>query len=138
MAKDLDHLLAIHHLFNVAIHNTEVLLLFCKVFARFPSDFARHQQRDTDHRQCKQGEWNVQNHHAAKDAQYCNATGTNLRQALADKLTQGICIIGIDAHDVAMHVGIKITDGQPLHAGKQFHTQISQRSLRDIDHHAGE
>ena len=54
-----------------------------------------------------------------------------------NRLAKGINIIGIDRHDVPMLVGIKVTNGQFLHTGKQLISQTSKRVLRNRRHNQG-
>ena len=56
-----------------------------------------------------------------------------LRQTLADHLAQGVGdIVGVDRHDIAVGVGVKVFDGQRLHMGEHFVTQVFQRALGDF------
>ena len=41
----------------------------------------------------------------------------DLGNALAEQLPQGVHVVGVDGHDVAVGVGVKVLDGQRLHAG---------------------
>ena len=57
-----------------------------------------------------------------------------LRNTLADHLTQGINIIGIDRHDISMGMCVKIFYRQSLHTLKHLISKIAQGSLADINH----
>lgn len=59
------------------------------------------------------------------------------RQALRDKLANGVDIVGIIAHDIAVIVGIEVLDGQVLHPLEHFDTDIVQKRLRDDGHRTG-
>ena len=60
--------------------------------------------------------------------------GEQLRHALADHLTQGIGIVGVIAHHIAVGVGIKIRDGQGLHMVEHLVTDALQGTLRHHRH----
>ena len=58
-----------------------------------------------------------------------------LLHTLADHLAQGVDIIGVHGHDVAVGMAVKILDGQRLHMGEHLVPQVFQRSLGDNGHH---
>ena len=60
----------------------------------------------------------------------------DLGNALAQQLAQGIHVVGVHGHDVAVGVGIKIFDGQRLHLAEQVVPQVAHGALADVDHDA--
>ena len=73
----------------------------------------------------------------ASDAWYWLDNVQQLRHALADHLAQGINIVGIQRHDIAVGVAVKVFDGQRLHMGKHFIAQVLQGALGNVSHHTG-
>ncbi len=65
-----------------------------------------------------------------------DARVNNLRDTLADELAQGVHVVGVNRHDVAVSVGIKVLDGQSLHLVEQVVTQAAQGALADVNHDA--
>ena len=63
-----------------------------------------------------------------------NSRNHQLRQTLADHLTQCIDIVGIITHDIAVIMGIKVADGQILHVIKHLFTHFCQGSLGNNGH----
>ena len=76
-------------------------------------------------------------HHDAEHSQQRHAGDQHLRQALADHLTQGIHVVGIIAHNVAVAVGVEIFNRQILHVAEHFFTHLFQGALRNDGHHLG-
>ena len=134
MAEHLDDLLAVHHLLNVAVDLAQLLLLPEEVFAGVPGQILRDQQHNADHCQRQQRQRDTEVNHRCQHADQRDDRVDQLGQALADHLAQGVDVVGVDRHDVAVGVGIKIFDGQRLHVGEHLVTQILQRALCDAGH----
>ena len=136
MAKDFNHLLSIHHLFDKTIHAPQHLLLYhemlsaisCRILCRHKHD-SYHYERYTGQRQTKC-------HHTDKHADNGNGTVNHVRDTLANHLTEGINVIGIYRHDISMGMGIKVTDGKLFHMGKEFITKASLCSLGYHNHNS--
>ena len=82
------------------------------------------------------GEGQAQHQHGDKDADHVDGAVEQLGQALADHLAEGVDVVGVDGHDVAVGMGVKVADGQLLHVGEQILPQVPQGALGDVDHHA--
>ena len=76
----------------------------------------------------------IQNDHRNHDAHDGDNAGNQLGHRLGDHLAHGIDIVGINAHDIAVRMGIKILDRQALHLGEELDAQIFERALRYEDH----
>ena len=133
MGEHLDDLLALHHLFDIAVHLAKVALLLDEVFAGLLGDLfgAEHHQRHHQHGNDRQ--LPAEHAHAEEHRNNGNGAGHQLRDALAEHLAQGIHVVGVHGHDIAVRMGIKIPDGQAFHVGEQLGAQIAQH----IDHDAG-
>ena len=134
VAEDLDHLLAVDHLLDIAVQIAQLHLLADKVAAaaagQEPGDTEHAKDTDDDHpSECQVGDQHThkgdQDHHAGVD---------DLWDALGEHLAQGVHVIGIDAHHIAVGVGVKVLDGQRLHMAEQVITDALLHTLGDGDH----
>ena len=124
MTENLDHLLACHHLFHKAFFCCQGTLLEHHIFGAHTAEFLRHGQH-TSHKQADYNEhWNAEAGHHDDHDQNGQDRLNQHRHALADHHTDGIRIVGIGTHDVAVGVGVKILDRKGLHPGKHIHTEI--------------
>ena len=64
MAEHLDHLLAGHHLLDVAVHRAQILLLLGKVHGGAPGDFRADKEHDAQHGDGQQRQGHVQHKQA--------------------------------------------------------------------------
>ena len=137
VGEDLDDLLALHHLFDIAVHLAEVALLCDEVLAALLGDLLGAEEHQGHHQHGDDGELPAQHTHAGKDGNDGDGAGHQLRDALAEHLTEGIHVVCVDGHDVAVRMGVKVADGQALHVGKELGAQVAQGTLGDVDHDAG-
>ena len=137
MGEHLDDFLAFHHLFDVAVHLAQVTLLLDEVFAGLLGDLLGAEQHQSHHDHGDDGQLPAQHAHADEHGHDGDGAGNQLRDALADHLAQGVHVVGVHRHDVAVGVLVKILDGQALHMGEQLHTQVAQGALGHVDHDAG-
>ena len=115
MAEDLDDLLTGHHLLHEGFGFGQRDLLAQEVFGGVAGDIAGSKGHADDAGNDDQAQDHAVVHHDAEDGQQGDAGDQHLRQALADHLAQGVDVVGVIAHDVAVTVGIKVTDRQILH-----------------------
>ena len=52
-----------------------------------------------------------------------------MRNTLGNHLSERIGVVGVTAHNVAMRVGVEITDGESLHMCKHLIPDILQNAL---------
>jgi broad specificity phosphatase PhoE len=138
MTENLDHLLAVDHFLDKALFLTQSLLLPDKVPGRASADFLGNQQHDRHAGYHHQSQPYAVVDHNAEHGQRGNHRGQQLGKALRDHLTQGIDIVGVVAHNIAMVVLIKVFDGQPLHGIEHFLSKLFQGSLGNDRHQLGE
>ena len=124
VAEDLDDLLSGHHLLHEGFGFGQRNLLAQEVFGGVAGDIAGSKGHADDAGNDDQAQDHAVVHHDAEDGQQGDAGDQHLRQALADHLAQGVDVIGVIAHDVAVTVGIKVTDRQILHVVKHLFTQL--------------
>ena len=124
MTEDLDNLLTGHHLLDEALFRCQGTLLVHHVLGAHAAvllcygQHRCHKQAYYDeHRNAEAG------HH---DDHHCDGKDglEQHRHTLADHHTDGIGIVGIGTHDVAVCMGIKIFDWQSLHLGEHIHTEV--------------
>ena len=134
VAEDLDDLLAVHHLLDIAVDPAQILLLGDEEApgALDALDGERHRRGDHEHRDDQQR--HVENDHRDHDAHNRHDAGNELRHGLGNHLPHGVDVVGVDAHDIAVGVRVKILDRQALHLGKELDAQVFERALRDEDH----
>ena len=134
MAEHLDYALSLHHLFDITIDRTNILLLRNEMLRGKSADLSCQYQHDANHEKCQRRKWNVQHEHTDGRADNRNRTVEKLWHRLADHLSQRIGIICIHGHDIAVRMGVKIFDWKLLHLREHRITECFQHSLCDINH----
>ena len=137
VGEHLDDFLALHHFLDVAVQLAEVTLLGDEVFAALGGDLLGGEEHQGYHQHGDDGETDGQHTHADKDGNDGDGAGDELRDALAEHLAQGVHIVGVNGHDIAVGVLVKILDGQALHVGEELDAQVAQGALGHVDHDAG-
>ena len=136
VTEDLDDLLTVDHLLNIAVEIGQCPLLCHEVAADAAGELAHeheNERHDGAHDQ-RQPDADVQ--HAEKHCRKCKHRRHKLRHGLRDHLAQRVGIVCVQAHDVAVRMRVKVADGQALHLGKHLVTDALERALRDRDHAA--
>ena len=136
VAEDLDDLLAGDHLLDIAVDGAEIVLLPFKIFAGALRHQHTHAEHEKDHQQAHDRERNVQHDHGDEAADEGDRGRDELRDRLADDLAQGVHVVGIDGHDIAVGMRVEKGDRQLLHAGEELDAQALHRALAHRDHDA--
>ena len=63
--------------------------------------------------------------------------GPGLGDALADHLAQGVDVVGVHGHDVAVGVGVEIFNRKGLHLAEHVVADVPQGPLPDVDQDSG-
>ena len=134
MVEDLYDLLTFHHLFDVAVHSAEVLLLCAEVLCGFAADLSGCEHHYNDHRNGEYRQRDAQHDHADERDYQRYAGIHHLRYTLADELTERINIVGVDRHDIAVRVLVKVLYRQGLHVREYIVSDIAHGALGDVDH----
>src|SRR5699024_1032051 len=108
MCKYFDDFGSFHHFFDIAVLTSEILLLSLKVLSRTSADAVCHIQHDCHHDKRYDSQRQRDDDHGNTDKQNIEARLQCLRNALCDDLTQGICIICVDTHDISVRMRIEI------------------------------
>ena len=136
MAEYLHHFLTVQHLFDKAVHQTQMPLLAHVVFARQFGKVGRHDEHDAGRQQRDDGQGGVEQDHRDEGGEHRHTGVDDLGNTLAQQLAQGVDVVGVHRHDVAVGVGVKVGDGQGFHAVEQVVPQAAHGALADGDHDA--
>lgn len=134
VAEDLDHLLAVHHLFHHALSPADGLLLLQEVPGGLAADLLDHQHHKAYAEGHHQGHPHAVVQHDADDAYDRDYRNQQVGHTLGNHLAEGVDIVGVIAHHVAVVVGVEITDGQVLHMVEHFFAHFRQGTLGDDGH----
>ena len=135
MGEHLYHSLAVHHLFNVSIHYTKVLLLGLEVCTRLLSQKSCGKECNEDEGNDYQKENPAVHSHGHQDHQKGHGCSEKLHQAIGHQLVQGICIIGKAAHDGASSVPVEIGERQRLKLIKHLDPHVIDSVLGNAHHY---
>ena len=125
MAEYLYNLLTFHHFLDVTIYNTKILLLLHEKLTTKSCKILTCHQHDSNHDQSHDGKRHIQNNHTYQYTDNGDHTGDQLGNTLADHLAQCINIIGVDRHDIAMCMCIKIFNRKCFHALEHLISKIA-------------
>ena len=135
MTEDFNNLLSVNHFFNEAVNSTQGFLLFHEIGAALSGDFLDGLENHYHGNQHKQGQPEAEVQHGTEDSQNGDTGREHLRHTLGNHLAKGIGIVGVVAHDVAVGMGIEVTDGKLLHLGEHGIADVLQCSLCNDSHH---
>ena len=120
MVEDLYDLLTADHFLDVAVDGTQGILLPDKELPGLPGK----KFGDKNHGGYGKEHDNGQNpggiQQVPRNHYQCDGRGNKLGKRLREHLPQCIDVAGIAGHDVAGGVTVEVTDGKPLHFGKQL------------------
>ena len=134
MAENLNNLLTVHHFLYKAFGLAYCALLAHKVLCRAAADLfdnACH-YRHAKHYDNRKPQAVIE--HYKKYGGNHNGRHKHLGKALGNHLAEGVYIVGVAAHYIAVMICVKIFYGQNLHFVKHFNTHFFERSLCDYRH----
>ena len=134
VAEDLDDLLTGHRLLNIALGFGDGLLLAQKELGTAAADALGddYHQNHAEHRNERQPYAEIE--HDGKYGQHDRAGLDEGRDGLRHELAQRVDIVGVEAHDIAVLVGVEVADGEVLHAAEHLLTKLVKKALRHIGH----
>ena len=109
-------------------------LLLQEEFARFTADVLRDEEHDEHAEEHDERQPDAVIEHDAEQEYQHGDREKEVRYALRNELADGVHVVGVMAHDVAVGVRIEILDGQALHAVEQIRSQPMQKALRYDGH----
>ena len=134
VAEHLDNLLAVHHLFHHTLCSGNGLLHADEILGRAAAHLFGDQHHKEHAHQHHQGHPHAEIEHDGKHSKHRHGGDDKLGDALGNHLAQCVDIVGVIAHHVAMVVGVKILDGQILHAVEHLFAHLGKRALGDDGH----
>ena len=137
VVKDLDDLLALDHLLDVAVDLAHRLLLGREVPTAPAADELHRQHHDRQHAKGDKGQRGAQDDHHGDGANKGEGAGHQASEAVVQCLGDGLDVVGIAAHELAVGVGIEVLQGQALHLLKEVLPDLGHRVLGHMDHDAG-
>ena len=137
MVEDLDDLLALDHLLDIAVHLAHSLLLLHKIPPAPSADELHRQHHHKEHPKGDAGQDGTENDHHGDGPQEGQRTGDETSKAVVQGLGDGLNVVGIAAHQLAVGMGIKVFQGQALHLFKEVLPDLRHRVLGHMDHDAG-
>ena len=136
VAEHLDDLLAVDHLFDIAVEIRQRRLLRHEVAADAAGELAHKHKNERHDRADDQRHPDADIQHAEEHDRQRKHGRHELGHGLRDHLAQRVGIVRIQAHDIAVRMRIKIADGQALHLLKHLVADALERALGDRDHAA--
>ena len=137
VAEHFDNLLTVHHFLNEALLLTHRVLQAKEVFCRAAADLLGHKEHEDDADHEKHRQPHAVPQHDTKDAGDDDHGTDECGKCLRYKLTEGIDVIGVVGHDIAVLVGVKILNGKVLHALEHGAAHLVKEALRDVRHELG-
>ena len=137
MVEDLDDLLALDHLLDIAVHRAQRGLLLGKVPAAAAAHHFHHPQHHHQHGKGDEGQHRAQDDHHGDGAHEVQRAGDEASEAVVEGLGDSVDIVGIAAHELAVGVGVEVLQGQILHPVKEIGTDLGHRVLGHMHHDAG-
>ncbi len=137
VVEHLHHLLAGHHLLNVAVQLTQGDLLPGVVFlAPLPAeaDVAEHDHIAGRHHQ---GQPPVEDKQDGQGAHHLNEGLDHHGEAVVQRVGNGVHVVGEVAHHVAVAVGVEELEGQGLEVGEEIPPDVPQDLLGGPHHDLG-
>ena len=135
MAEDLDDLLSGHHFLHERLSVGQGDLLAQEVGGRALGNGPGGDSHADHAGHHHEGQEDAVVNHDAEHHEQRNGRDEDIGKALANKLTQGVDIVGVVAHDVAVAIGVKVPDGQVLHVVEHLLPQLFQGALGNNGHH---
>ena len=133
VVEDLNDLLAVDGFLDEGVHVADPHLLLDEVAAGAGDDGAHDHEQDRGEHEYEDRDRHRQPQHGDQCGQCGDRGGEHLREGLADGLAQGVGVVGVTAHDVAVLVGVEVADWQGLLVGEHVVADLLQRALFDGD-----
>ena len=137
MVENLNDLLALDHLLDIAVDIADSLLLGGEVPAAAAADGFDHQQHHRQHQKRYSSEDGAEDDHHCHGAEERQRAGNEACKAVVQRLGHCFNIVGIPAHQLAVGMGIEEFQGEALHFVKQVRPELCHGILRHMDHDAG-
>ena len=137
MVEDLDDLLTLDHLLNIAVDRAQRLLLLLEADPAAAADVFHHQQHQRQKHKGNQRQNPVQIQHHANGTQKGQGAGNQAGEAVIQHFRNGVDVVCEAAHQVAGLVRVKIPQRQLLHPAEQIAADGCHGTLGNVHHDAG-
>lgn len=134
VAKNFNDFFAVDDFFHIAVEGGKGGLLLHKVGAGNAGDFTGNFDHAKDAGDHEQRQPNADGEHGNKDGDQREEGAHRRREGLAHHLAQGVHVVGVKAHDVAVFVAVKIANRQPLHLSEHVVAHAFHGALRHKGH----
>ena len=136
VVEDLDDLLALNHLLDIAVDLPQGLLLAGKVTAGAGPDGLNHPQHHRQGGEGDEGQRGAQDQHHDDGAGEGQRAGDETSKAVVQSLGNGFDVVGVAAHQLAVGVGVEEFQGQILHPAEQVRPDVGHGGLGNLNHDA--
>ena len=137
MVEDFDDLLTLDHLLDVSVDLTQGLLLSREIPPAAAADGPHYQQHHRQHGKGDERQGGTQHQHHDNGAQKIQRAGDHTAKAVVQSLGDGLNIVGIAAHQLAVGVGVEVFQRQSLHPFKEIRPDFRHTGLGDMHHNPG-
>ena len=137
MVEDLDDLLPLDHLLDVAVDLSQSALLGGEIPPAAAADNPDHQQHHPQHGEGDQRQHRAEDQHHEDGARKVQRAGDHAAKAVVQCLGDGLDVIGVAAHQLAVGMGVKVFQRQLLHPLKQVRPDLRHAGLGDVHHDPG-
>ena len=135
MAEHLDDALPADHLLDVAVDRTEILLPLGEVLLGNLPERGGHAEHQEGHDDGDQGERQAEDDHTDEGRDNGDDGLEQVGDAVADDLPEGVHIVGIDRHNVAVRMRVKVAEREFLHTAEEVLAESQHRPLPHRDHY---
>ena len=133
MVEHLDDFLPVDCLFDESVDIAEHALLAYELDAGTGDQLVDQHERDDREYEGEQRERHGQPHHRNQGCECGQQRGEHLREGFRDRLPQGVGVVGVSAHHVAVLVGVEVADRQALLVGEHVIADFLECALLDVD-----
>ena len=134
MTKNLNYPLAFNHFFDIAVNGTKIFLLFTEGISTFLSHCSNAKEHDTNHEHYQQGQKWAENYHHGQHPNHGNDGRKELGKALAQHITEGVCVVGVQGHGFAVAFAVKVAQGKAFHVAEHGLADFQQGSGGNAQH----
>ena len=134
VVEHLDHLDAGDHLFDIAVEAAQLFLLPAEIGGGALAHGLDHQQHHAQHGDDDEGQQGREHQHHHEHADDGEAGAEDVGQGLGDHLPQGVRVVGVAGHDLAVGVGVEVFQLQSHHVVEHVRAHLPQDGGGD-DHH---
>ncbi len=134
MGEDLDHLLTVDHLFDESVRFPQRLLLLHEVGTAFTRHHGREPKGDREGEEDDERQLPRREDHRKEDRDDGRRAVYEVRQGLGNHLAEGVDIVGVEAHHIAVGAPVEVGERQTLHVDEHLQADRLERALSDFNH----